>query len=607
MILERFRLKNYKSFRDSGDLSFQPGFNILVGKNSAGKTALVEGMSGRAEPNPHRSPLSLPNSTSRLSQIQGAASTFQLERADAEAAMFEGGFALPIVPQERNNVTYIAETPERFLSSAPIEVVMRHIGARSASIERRHLEAHVQEQAQFVASPDGQTLIFAKTWANTEPGAPIASLLANWAMSRVYLLTAQRFGTPKCAIGTREELLSDASNLAEVLHNLRAKEMRFQKFNQLVSTVFPEIKWVGTRVDKGGSPFAEVIISMVPPEDDRPEFLIPLSDAGTGIGQVLALLYVVLNAPTGRTIIVDEPQSFLHPGALRKLVSVLKQHGKRHQFIFTTHAPQLIVHAEPSTVTQVWLEGYETKVRQMTNPTPREIQGILLDVGARLSDTFGADAILWVEGQSEELAFPIIVERVANAPTLGVQILSVVSTSAFEEHRRVDAKTVRAIYARLAAGGWLVPPSVGFLFDREARNLQEREQLEKESNQKITFLPRRMFENYLLHPAAIAAIINEDLPGCTTHEEIKTTLMDAEKNGKGLTTDAKKLVSRGSTWRDETHAANILRDLFRDVCSDRLEFQKTDHSVRLALWLVENSPAELSELANVIAKKIAIS
>ena len=47
-----FRVTNYKSYRDSGKVKFKPGFNILTGQNSAGKTALLEALTFQFPPNP---------------------------------------------------------------------------------------------------------------------------------------------------------------------------------------------------------------------------------------------------------------------------------------------------------------------------------------------------------------------------------------------------------------------------------------------------------------------------------------------------------------------------------------------------------------------------
>ena len=65
MYISRLQLLNYKSFRDSGVLEFQPGINIIVGANNSGKTALLEALSLSFVTSPHRSieTLPQPNST----------------------------------------------------------------------------------------------------------------------------------------------------------------------------------------------------------------------------------------------------------------------------------------------------------------------------------------------------------------------------------------------------------------------------------------------------------------------------------------------------------------------------------------------------------------
>lgn len=42
MRIERFRIQNCKSFIDSGEVELSGGFNVLVGANNVGKTALLE-------------------------------------------------------------------------------------------------------------------------------------------------------------------------------------------------------------------------------------------------------------------------------------------------------------------------------------------------------------------------------------------------------------------------------------------------------------------------------------------------------------------------------------------------------------------------------------
>src|SRR5260370_5486096 len=45
MRIASFKVENYKSFSATQDISFGPGFNVIVGRNDVGKTAFVEALS----------------------------------------------------------------------------------------------------------------------------------------------------------------------------------------------------------------------------------------------------------------------------------------------------------------------------------------------------------------------------------------------------------------------------------------------------------------------------------------------------------------------------------------------------------------------------------
>jgi recombinational DNA repair ATPase RecF len=59
-ILE-FKVENYKSWYDSGVVAISPGFNIIIGQNNVGKSALLEALSFTTSPNPHRSLVTCPS------------------------------------------------------------------------------------------------------------------------------------------------------------------------------------------------------------------------------------------------------------------------------------------------------------------------------------------------------------------------------------------------------------------------------------------------------------------------------------------------------------------------------------------------------------------
>jgi predicted ATPase len=65
--IRTFRVVNYKSFVDSGELRLEPGFNVIVGRNNVGKTALAEAVGLHLlTDKPHRSLRTVPREGSVL-------------------------------------------------------------------------------------------------------------------------------------------------------------------------------------------------------------------------------------------------------------------------------------------------------------------------------------------------------------------------------------------------------------------------------------------------------------------------------------------------------------------------------------------------------------
>ncbi|MBK7873769.1 MAG: ATP-binding protein [Saprospiraceae bacterium] len=100
------------------------------------------------------------------------------------------------------------------------------------------------------------------------------------------------------------------------------------------------------------------------PQSERPDLTISLDECGTGIGQVMAMLYVIIQSDEPKVIIIDEPNSFLHPSASRKLMEIIKQYD-HHQYIISTHSPELITSAEADNILLLTLnEEGQTQIKK---------------------------------------------------------------------------------------------------------------------------------------------------------------------------------------------------------------------------------------------------
>ena len=107
----------------------------------------------------------------------------------------------------------------------------------------------------------------------------------------------------------------------------------------MISFVLPQVKQVTPFLLNSSE--VEIRIWGHDSSSELEEFAFPIYESGTGISQVLCILYIIFTAKTPKIIAIDEPQSFLHPGAVRKLIDIMKQHNE-HQYIITVKKHEII-------------------------------------------------------------------------------------------------------------------------------------------------------------------------------------------------------------------------------------------------------------------------
>jgi hypothetical protein len=339
----------------------------------------------------------------------------------------------------------------------------------------------------------------------------------------------------------------------------------------------------------------EILIWQIDPRTNRRDLATPLNQSGTGVGQVLAILYVALSSDAPRTILIDEPGSFLHPGASRALIRILRR-LKQHQYIISTHSPEVIAELGDARVTIVrWNESRST-VEQHLRTTGPVAAGALQEIGAKLSDVFGFDSVLWVEGPSDADSIKLLLE-LRGEPQRHLAILPVRDTGAFK--RRSIAEVLH-IYRNLAMGDALLPPAAVFVFDRDGRTDQEITDVSREAGGKLRFWDRRMLENYLLVPAAIAQLFNEagaDYSLTTTRDAVRQWV---EQHGGAFMPDELAAAPFTPTWLQRIDAAKLLSNLFIDLSEARLEYRKAVHTPRLTAITHEIDRDALNEIVRTV-------
>lgn len=215
------------------------------------------------------------------------------------------------------------------------------------------------------------------------------------------------------------------------------------------------MKWIQAPPRPSGH--FELVCLPLLPECRREDLAVPLARMGTGIGNVIAMLYVVLTSRQPQVIAIDEPNSFLHPRALRELLQIFSTEGSQHQFILTAHSPDVLTAIKPNLITMFDFDGASTTVQQVDAKNISAIRSGLADLGIRMTDLHGRDRVLWVEGQTEEIVMPDLLRHFCPEIAAGTAVLRVEHTGTFEK-KGVDPTEVANLYRRLTKSSALVPP-----------------------------------------------------------------------------------------------------------------------------------------------------
>jgi len=608
-------IENYKSFKGPVRASFHDGINLLIGKNNSGKSTLLDFLSLSVPATPHRSLKSLPSRlSSNTSPVRGLMSVVFSPEELLDFVRHSGmnnAVRLPIPSPDSpfaQSLGYIgtpAEDDQKFLSWLLVNGLEFQLefdtNAWHAPFPR--LTSYPSPQLPFGTPP--QYLAFRLT---LQPDLAIrrenfgsatlpdlSPMLTQFIQKRLYLFRSSRLTTSNNNFSGNagEELRPDCSNLTGVLDLLQRNHGAFEEYNSLVSRVLPEIKHVSVRYLGPGQ--GEIAIWLHERSTKRDDLAIPLSHAGSGVSHVLAMLYVFMSEQS-QMILIDEPQSYLHPGALRSLIEVFKT-STRHQFIISTHSPTVITASDASSITLLRLIDGESNAVPVDPRDVIQARAYLHEIGASVADVFGAETVLWVEGATEEQCFPLIVRQVLNKSIFGTVIVGVVSTSELEAKR---TRRIFEVYNRLSKGPGLLPVALGFLFDDELRSEDTKREMRKLADGKVHFLRRRMYENYLLQPRIIAELLTEcdgGKSGGYAEADVQNWL---DTNGNSPRYGKAPDFDPDRPWIEYVDAANLLEDLFTDLSDARMSYDKTTHSVDLTKRILATDPQEFQEVANTL-------
>ncbi|WP_339064495.1 AAA family ATPase [Teredinibacter turnerae] len=352
-MFERIRLKNFKAWRDTGDVDLKP-VTLLLGTNSSGKSSLIQSilMLKQTERSPDRTVhLNLGGDEQNdlfnfgefddvLKKGEQGDRQFSI-RLDFKAENENDAFFECKYQQDSSRATVIADWTLG-TESKVFQSIRRDKGAYSIVLDR-NISNPVCKGRQY--SPERSVSLSAEAISELKSEGSLVedlSLQLRTALRDISYLGPLRRKPERDYVWNKTlpgAIETDGHRAIDVL--LANSQLKSDDQNRIVDGVSKWLSRMGV-ADKlevkqvGRSSRFEVAITKNGVESN-------IRDVGIGVSQVLPVLVVSLFAKKGATIILEEPEIHLHPLAQSLLAEVFVEESQNRniQFLVETHSEHL--------------------------------------------------------------------------------------------------------------------------------------------------------------------------------------------------------------------------------------------------------------------------
>lgn len=392
--ISEFKVENFKSIKNSGELEIDD-LNVLIGKNDAGKSSLLEALQCFLEP---------PN------QSDGKPDDGHFHKDRNEDIILEATFSqIPDSIRQQVNDDYspdaelwtIKQVCERNNGKSPNWTIYFNGEALSGGeitvdgetlTQKREVRDHIWEN--FLPDP---------IWIPAERDiTEDTKLKGGTVLTRLLkpILTKEGFddGTLQSQVKNLEDSLE--STVGRVGNKLTDRM-------QLHLSNLEEVE-----IDPGSVDVVKSIKPNVKIKDQYLDESVDISERGSGVGSLLYLslmqTYVDMQVGEGYFLLFEEPGNFLHPAAERKMLSALRTIADEGQVAISTHSQTMIDRENTAKMHVVRRESGETEFELVNNDAFAAID----EIGARNSDLLQSDFVIYVEGATELKVLSEIAPRV---------------------------------------------------------------------------------------------------------------------------------------------------------------------------------------------------
>jgi predicted ATPase len=117
--------------------------------------------------------------------------------------------------------------------------------------------------------------------------------------------------------------------------------------------------------------------------------------AGSGETSIVVLVHAIMSASEKSLILLDEPETSIHPKAQQRLQEFLLQQiiTRKHQIVISTHSPTIINNLPPEAVKVMYIDPTDNKIRILPRSFPEEAFEVIGSTDAHKLKVYVEDAL----------------------------------------------------------------------------------------------------------------------------------------------------------------------------------------------------------------------
>lgn len=434
MYINKVRIKNYKSFLDSGYIDVDYKLFALIGQNNTGKSTVLDAIqcvfpSTKKNINTIDFHRATENSIEIEILFSGVTDEYleqvifkdKIQKQVEKVKMLEHDGNIDKLEKERKK---IVEIKEKYLKEC---------------LDKYKIDDE-KVNVKLVAKK-GKT-ITKQIYVNEDTKITEADLKV--LLPQLKVIPAIRDPKNESTAGSNsylKELIQMLDDEIQTNIEIEGKSISYRELNNVISKEAKErCKSLGNRItdfyNKAiGNAEYEVVINSDVNISKGTTYTTRIKDINTGIENdilncgtgyqsmvILSMLEAYVDISNNKSqyiLLIEEPEVYLHPNLQRKMIDTLISISDNNQVIFTSHSPITLSKLSKQ---QIKLVKKENGVAFVEDVVPKVV---IDELGIKADDVFANKCIIFVEGKDDKNIFEILINKIEDGLTDKINIIDV--------------------------------------------------------------------------------------------------------------------------------------------------------------------------------------